>query len=561
MRKTYSGASRGERGTMLITVTIIVFVIAGMSAFVLDRARRNMEQQADSSRKENADQVADSAVSLAMAELNNGLLDNFSTPGSLHGNSITITSANRGHITSDTGPEMLGHPEQDGLNNDDDTDAAGNPLIDEPGEDNPLEDPNDPQPGPTYEGGIFRVEIQEWSSTTPKIGALGIDEDQDGMVDETSTTGIDGVDNDGDGQVDEPKEQGPEVERMSEDGNRIFTLKVEAAYGNYTIEKIAFLHTDKSPTSPSVDYGLFSDGSLTVKPSKVGGPMDSYDSRKGSYSSQKSGDHAGENFGLGTNNNLTVKPNNDIYGDAKYGPDPGDSKTIKGNVSGSTTKLSQEEKYQKAKFPSAGPSAGDLTVSGTTTLGSGTYHFDNITQGGGGGGGGKGKGKGSGGGGDTLKVKGPATIVVDESFTTSSDFTLDADTSGGKVKIYVEEEIDLGPKTTITNNDPNDSAENMQVYLGRKGGKDGTFNAQPMWEMKGLLWAPKAEAQFKPKGSDGGELYGAAIAGDITKMQPNVSVHYDEALQDMTGLPGVKYTAYLTTSWITDKRGGPLKPK
>ncbi len=502
-----------EKGTILITVTIIVFIIAVMSGFVMERTRLNVKDHKEKKRISQSHHAARSAMSLVIADLNKNLLDTYPDPGTLPPLTYTSADPDGRQIMNSTGKTLLGHPGRDGMDNDNDG------TIDETGEDNPLENPSDPVSGPGYKGGIYRVTLKEWTtkSSGDKIGAPGIDDDDDGEVDELG-----------------------EVRGYTREHDRRFTMHTVASYGNYTTETVARLHTDLSPDSPLVNFGLFSNNSLMVKPGKKGGPMDSYNSNDGSYASHVSGGYANENFAIGSNDDLTVQNPNDIHGEGKYGPDAGDEKDIKGNVSKGVSKLKEEEEYPKAEFPDTGLSTGNLNVTGTQTLTSGDYHFDNINAA----------------NSSTLKVEGPARIVVDDTFSGGDEFTLDADTSSGPVDIYVRQEVDMGPKVSITHNDPNDAAKDLKMFVGEKGGPDGQFNVQPMWDMKGLLWAPEAEAQFKPKGSDGGELHGAAIAGNVTKMQPNLSVHYDEALRDVRNLPGQRFVAYITASWVSGQRGG-----
>jgi len=135
-------------------------------------------------------------------------------------------------------------------------------------------------------------------------------------------------------------------------------------------------------------YGVFSDETLTLASNPK---IDSYSSSAGSYSSQVTPGpdaHANERGSVGSNGDIVLSSNVDVWGDAN--PGPSHAVTIPGtsSVSGSTTPLSNSQDMPAPTW--SVPAAADCvtttgydvpltrTTPGITTLGPGKYVFSSI---------------------------------------------------------------------------------------------------------------------------------------------------------------------------------------
>lgn len=244
--------------------------------------------------------------------------------------------------------------------------------------------------------------------------------------------------------------------------------------------------------------------SLETPITKTGAFFDSYDSRDGSYASQVgAGGYAGTESMLQTNGDIDLKSNSSIYGDVEA---PGSISLGAGtHVSGSTTTSSGGLVLPPVDVPAI-PVTGDYTASGTTTLGPGSYGFEDVLI------------KRA----ATLTIEGPATIYVSGDFEMKrSDLIIDA--SGGPVKLFLEGDFSNATMATITT--PGPTPGNFSIFL--VGDEDQRMDLHPHGELHGTIYAPNATVDL---GTDL-ELFGA-VAARMVEMQPHNSFHFDMALLD-----------------------------
>ena len=127
-------------------------------------------------------------------------------------------------------------------------------------------------------------------------------------------------DSNGKGNVTGTFNEGTYAVSAVDEGNEIWTLTSTGTYGDYTrrLEVVV---------GPKIyipwEYAAFGGSSVDAGGISL---CDSYDSDVGTYASQVSGDHAGENGNIASNGNITASGTADVYGDAT--PGPGDSVTI-----------------------------------------------------------------------------------------------------------------------------------------------------------------------------------------------------------------------------------------
>ncbi len=303
--RSFTSANAHQRGTILIATMIVVFVVAGMSAVMIDRSRQTVLEYRQQERVMQAKFVAESAVSMAVAKLNDELLPDNPQPGDLSDDVITFHSGDGDHtpIRLERGATQPGHSEHDRMDNDDDGE------IDEEGEDNPLVGSG--AGSGSYAAGLYRVEMQEWvtESHGTKDGAKDLNDNW--------------TDDDGDG--DHTDNETNEVSGFTNENSRKFTIKVTATYGNYTVDMRAFTNALQTDARK---FAIYSEKHLEVKSKTV---VDSYDSSIGPYG----GGNQFQEGNLAAEGDVTLKPNAVIKGDVHYGDsidwDP-DKTTVTGEV-------------------------------------------------------------------------------------------------------------------------------------------------------------------------------------------------------------------------------------
>lgn len=234
--------------------------------------------------------------------------------------------------------------------------------------------------------------------------------------------------------------------------------------------------------------------------------VDSYDSSLGSYDSQ-SGNitdgvvHAGTNGDVRSNSDIVVNANAHVFGDATPGPGHSVSFGTGGYVHGSTAPAEEPFDFPTFDPPQFG-SSGPLDVSASHTLGPGEYQFDDVTI-----------QKDA-----VLQVKGPATIVVDGTFSGMKDADLVIDSIDGPVTIYTTDySHGKGFEATPAADSP------MAVAFLVTGPNGIEFPSGS--SIRGAYYAQNADIVF----SNQSEAWGSFV-GDAISMSSDMKFHYDEDL-------------------------------
>jgi hypothetical protein len=249
---------------------------------------------------------------------------------------------------------------------------------------------------------------------------------------------------------------------------------------------------------------------------------DSYDSTTGTYASQASGGHAKSRGDVGSNANVTLSSNAKVWGNATPGPTGSVSSAANSSISGSTTPASSLVTLPAITVPSIA-SSGSLTVSGTQTLGPGTFHYTSISTN----------------SNAVLNLVGPITLVVDN-FDLKANSTASINASGGKVQIYGTENFELKSNSTLTDNAVH--ARDVAVYLtGNNISGSSTLTFSSNASFVGTIYAPNGDATI----SSNFAVYGSVMAKRLT-LSSNSIIHYDEDLLNDTsnGPPAIQ-----TVSW------------
>lgn len=257
---------------------------------------------------------------------------------------------------------------------------------------------------------------------------------------------------------------------------------------------------------------------------------DSYDSGVGTYLSQMvngagSNAYANTNGDVGSNQDVTMDSNNQVWGDANPGPSGTVSGTGVANIYGNTTPLPETIDLPDIIVPVI-PSSGSLTVAASTTLASGDYNYGtlqvNI--------------------GKTLTVVGPATIVCND-FKLKSNSGLVVDATNGPVEFYVVNDFVLNSNTSVYATDylPKNITFNLLSDNILDPDIDVVFDEDLVdfdsgSKMHGTIYAPSAKITV----DSNFELYGAMVARRID-LDSNCRIHYDETLATAADEAGNQY--------------------
>jgi len=235
------------------------------------------------------------------------------------------------------------------------------------------------------------------------------------------------------------------------------------------------------------------------------GLVDSYDSTAGSYASQAIHSQDGVAYANTDGDvlsamDIVMEEQTFVFGDAVPGPDHAVSMTSTSYVHGSTAPGAAEFDFPVIETPSFG-SQGPKTVSGSESLGPGSYEFDCLVL-------------------DDLAeltVEGPATFVV-ASFQGGADARLLIDAAGGPVTIYCQDYLHGRGFEALP---VDDSPLALAFFI--TGESDVVFPAES--QVRGAYYADKANIVFNSRS----EAWGSFIANRID-LTPGMSYHYDEAL-------------------------------
>src|SRR5688572_1940879 len=203
--------------------------------------------------------------------------------------------------------------------------------------------------------------------------------------------------------------------------------------------------------------------------------VDSYDPADGPYPDKV--EYVNDFGNIGSFKKIELDANVQVYGDALVAEDgvfdEGGGKIL---VTGDQEAGKLDEEMPVITVPTL-TSKGSLTVSTSTTLPAGAHRYDSLSVTGG-----------------TLKIQGPATLVVDD-LTMTSKTALQIDTTNGPVKIYATGNIKLDSGSKIRTN--NDSAMDFEFLItsdNRTGGKIVDLHSNALFV--GWIYAPNARLRL-----------------------------------------------------------------
>jgi len=256
-------------------------------------------------------------------------------------------------------------------------------------------------------------------------------------------------------------------------------------------------------------YAVFGDEGVDISTSAF---VDSYDSSLGVYKDQydKVTGHATEFGNVGSNADILLQTNTQIWGSANPGPDH--KVTYSGQnitVSGSTDPAEKLFPLPPVVVPTIKSSGAANVKKKTLYLGPGDVHYTSIQVSSGG----------------AVEIRGPARVVVDD-FLLTANTSLKMVTTGGPIQIYGTGNFRMQANSHLITNTirPHDAA----IYLSSNN-VDGTpkntveFNANS--EYTGLIYAPRSSIAIHAMFA----IYGSVMARRVT-LGSNSAIHYDTSL-------------------------------
>jgi len=239
--------------------------------------------------------------------------------------------------------------------------------------------------------------------------------------------------------------------------------------------------------------------------------IDSYDSAAGAYDAQitAGNDFALEHGNVGSNSDILMRANSEIHGDATPGPgfvvDDSASNTY---ISGSTDPADAPFPMPPIVPPTI-PDSGVLNVNSNITLGPGPIHYSSIRAS----------------GGSTIRIVGPAQLVVDD-FLMRSNTNLVFDCLAGNVEVYGTSNFVLESNSTVTT--LTDSALGVTLLLSGDNTSPGArdrVSISANSDFIGAIYAPLVNFRL----ASNFNVYGSIICKylDIAAYS---EIHFDEAL-------------------------------
>jgi hypothetical protein len=265
-------------------------------------------------------------------------------------------------------------------------------------------------------------------------------------------------------------------------------------------------------------YAVFGDEGVEFDTSSF---VDSYDSDLGEYDEQydSSSKHAGEFGNVGSNADIDLETNTQIYGNASPGPEHVVSHLGPNTlVSGSTSAAPESVLLPPVVVPSF-PSSGSALVKKTTLyLGPGDVHYSSVAVSSGG----------------AIEIRGPARVVFDD-LTLASNTSMRLVTVGGPIEIYGTGDFRMQSNSHLVTHTtrPHDVA----IYLSSNnidGSPRSTVEFNANSEYTGLIYAPSALIEIQTMF----EIYGSVMARQVA-LGSNSAIHYDTSLlfDDDNGAP------------------------
>ena len=240
--------------------------------------------------------------------------------------------------------------------------------------------------------------------------------------------------------------------------------------------------------------------------------VDSYDSSLGSYQSQVNGGNAFalEHGNVGSNSDIVMRSNTQVYGDAIPGPGHVVDDSAPGAyISGSTDPAKAPIPFPPISVPTI-TSSGTLVGNSAVTLGPGNVHYDSIQMM----------------GGSTLRVVGPANFVVDD-FLMRSNTNLVFDSTAGPIQVYGTHNFVLNSNVTIQN--VTNSAVGVTLLLSGDNSSPRSHDQVSIStnaDFIGAIYAPKVNFRI----ASNFNIYGSIMC-QYLDLASYGKIHYDEALK------------------------------
>lgn len=256
--------------------------------------------------------------------------------------------------------------------------------------------------------------------------------------------------------------------------------------------------------------------------------VDSFDSRDGDYGSSatnrlRNQAYAGKQGTVKSNGSVTVGANAKVFGEAVAGPEGRVRVQGSGYVDGATTRAIAGESMPPVEVPAV-PLQGDRTVpeAGKLVLPAGEHHVGTLVVERGG----------------TLRIEGPATLVVDR-LAVEAFASLVIDGTAGPVTIFGTGSFEVDSKAQWVSTTRSPAELSLRLAGDNIVDSACSIKLNGGGEFFGTIYAPNAKLSVE----SAMKIYGAIAARAVTLGQ-GVEVHYDQALRPVSSEP-----AFRLLSW------------
>lgn len=271
------------------------------------------------------------------------------------------------------------------------------------------------------------------------------------------------------------------------------------------------------PVQGPFTHAAFGDGDVTMSGQAF---IDSYDSDTGTYASQAvntdpvTGDtYANANGGVGSNMNISANGQVNVMGDANPGPGGSVSETGQVHINGSTDPAAEERELE---IPTYNPTiAASGSLSGTTTLGDGTYRYTEISLA----------------SRKTVTINGDVIMYIDGKIKTSGQSQILINPGASLVIYQGDAEIQMSGQGIVNSSG---APPDLLIYSS----STSRVKLSGQADFYGAIYAPGAYIQYTGQA----DIFGA-IVGDEIKTSGQAELHYDEALSRLESSATIVYEA------------------
>lgn len=307
-------------------------------------------------------------------------------------------------------------------------------------------------------------------------------------------------------------------------GLRRYVLRSIGAVGG-SERRIVGVAVPEGVTADRFANAVFGDFSVEIG---TNASVDSYDSREGDYDSKRVNRfrnelYAGARGHVKSNGTVRVGPNAKVFGDVTAGSAGEADFVANAHVEGVAGKSLSPEGVPPIAVPAVeGQGSRSVLPRASLTLDARDHHYASLVVG----------------EGATLKIQGPATVILDD-FRVAPGARVVIDGSNGPVTLYGTGAFQLDPAARWESTKKQAGELTLRITTDTLLSPHLPVEVDAAGRFYGTIYAPNATLNLDSQM----ELFGA-VSGGRVNLGPSFKVHYDETLAPVATGPNFRLVSY-----------------